>query len=58
MVPPIVGAVVFILVGLYMMYCGRNGKGSSAETKPVEKDPYAVSRFCYRGSAEIKKEEG
>ena len=33
MVPPIVGAVVFILVGLYMMYSGRNRTGSSAETQ-------------------------
>jgi xanthine/uracil permease len=35
MVPPIVGGVVFILVGLYMMWSGRKEVGSPAETKPV-----------------------
>lgn len=35
MVPPIVGAAVFMLVGLYMMYSGRKRTATAAETKPV-----------------------
>jgi xanthine/uracil permease len=35
MVPPIVGGVVFILVGLYMMWSGRKAAGSPVEIKPV-----------------------
>jgi len=35
MVPPIVGGVVFILVGLYMMWSGRKETGNPAESKPA-----------------------
>jgi len=35
MVSPIVGGVVFILVGLYMMWSGKKETGSPVETKPV-----------------------
>jgi putative Mn2+ efflux pump MntP len=34
-VSPIVGGVIFILVGLYMMWSGRKETGSPVETKPV-----------------------